>query len=121
MTERKELTCIGCPLGCQVTVELEGTNILSVTGHTCPRGEAYARKEVTSPARIVTSTLSVVGEGKSPVPCQTSRDIPKDKIFDIICALKEVKVVAPIQIGDVLVKDVAGTGADIIATANAYK
>ena len=119
MTERKELTCIGCPLGCQVTVELEGMDILSVTGHTCPRGEAYARKEVTSPTRIVTSTLSVVGEGKSPVPCKTSRDIPKDKIFDVISALKGIKVEAPIGIGDVLIKDVAGTGADIIATANA--
>lgn len=63
--EKRELTCIGCPLGCAVTVEMEGTEILSVTGNTCKRGEEYARKEVTNPTRIVTSIVHVNGREDS--------------------------------------------------------
>ena len=55
--EQRELTCIGCPLGCPLTVTLENRAVQSVQGNTCPRGDAYARKEVTAPTRIVTSTV----------------------------------------------------------------
>lgn len=54
--ETRELTCIGCPLGCSLTVTIENDEI-KVTGNTCKRGEAYAKKEVTDPKRIVTSTV----------------------------------------------------------------
>lgn len=116
--EQKNLTCIGCPLGCQITVELENGEVLSVTGNTCKRGDDYARKEVTSPTRIVTSTIRVAG-GKAPmVSVKTKSDIPKDKIFDCAKALKQVEVQAPVFIGDVVLSDVAGTGVDIVATKN---
>ena len=59
MMEKRELICIGCPMGCPLTVEMNGTEVVSVTGNTCPRGDAYARKEVTNPTRIVTSTVKV--------------------------------------------------------------
>ena len=114
--EQRVITCIGCPLGCLVTVELENGEIVSVTGNTCIRGDSYARKEVTSPTRIVTSTVKVTG-GKAPtVSVKTKSDIPKNKIFDCIKALKEVKVVAPVSIGDVVIGNVAGTGVDVVAT-----
>jgi len=112
------LICIGCPLGCPVTVEMEGKEVKSVKGHTCPRGEAYARKEMTNPTRIVTSTVRVAG-GKLPmVSVKTESDIPKDKIFDCVKALKDIEVIAPVKIGDVIVENVAGTGVNIIATKN---
>ena len=57
----RELTCIGCPLGCAITVTMDGSTVTAVTGNTCPRGDAYARKEVTNPTRIVTSTVRVNG------------------------------------------------------------
>ena len=57
--ERRELICIGCPLGCSLTVSMEGAEVVSVTGNTCKRGDVYARKEVTNPTRIVTSTVKV--------------------------------------------------------------
>ena len=114
--EQKNLTCIGCPLGCQITVELENGEVISVTGNTCKRGDDYARKEVTSPTRIVTSTVKVVG-GKAPVvSVKTKSDIPKDKIFDCTKALKDVIVQAPVSIGDVVLENVAGTGVDIVTT-----
>ena len=46
--ETRELTCIGCPMGCALTVELNGSEVVSVTGQTCKRGEDYAKKEVTN-------------------------------------------------------------------------
>ena len=114
--EQKNLTCIGCPLGCQLTVELENGEVISVTGNTCKRGDDYARKEVTSPTRIVTSTVKVNDGNVPTVSVKTKSDIPKGKIFDCAKALKEVIVQAPIAIGDVVLENVAGTGVDIVAT-----
>ena len=116
--EKRDLICIGCPLGCMITVEMEGTEVTNVTGHTCPRGKAYAEKEVTNPMRIVTSTVKVSGGDKVSVSVKTKSDIPKGKIFDVAKALKDVVVEAPVKIGDVLVEDAAQTGVEIVATAN---
>lgn len=116
--ETRELTCIGCPMGCALTVQLEGKEVVSVTGHTCKRGEDYAKKEVTNPTRIVTSSVVVTGGALAAVSVKTQYDIPKDKIFDCVKALKEVEVAAPVHIGDVVLADVAGTGVDVIATKN---
>lgn len=114
--EQKNLTCIGCPLGCQIVVELNDGEIKSVTGNTCKRGDDYARKEVTSPTRIVTSTVRVIGGNAATVSVKTKSDIPKSKIFECVKAMKEVIVQAPIAIGDVILSNVADTGVDIVAT-----
>ncbi|MCI8296370.1 MAG: DUF1667 domain-containing protein [Lachnospiraceae bacterium] len=114
--EKRELICIGCPMGCPLTVELEEGQVMSVTGHTCKRGDVYARKEVTNPTRIVTSTVKVEGGNADMVSVKTKEDIPKGKIFDCVRALKDVTVKAPVHIGDVVLADVAGTGVDMVAT-----
>lgn len=116
--EKRELTCIGCPMGCPLVVEMESVEVISVTGNTCPRGDIYARKEVTNPTRIVTSSVRVEGGQLAAVSVKTATDIPKGKIFDIARELKEVCVKAPVHIGDVVCKNVAGTGVDVIATKN---
>ena len=119
--ETRNLTCIGCPLGCSLVVEKEKDTVVSVNGNTCPRGDAYARKEVTNPTRIVTSTVRIKGGKLAMVSCKTKEDISKDKIFEVINELKSVEVNAPVRIGDVLVKNVAGTGVDIVASKNVEK
>lgn len=116
--EVRDLTCINCPLGCPLKVELEGNEVIRVSGNTCKRGDAYARKEVTNPTRIVTSTVKVVNRSMTMVSVKTREDIPKEKIFACIEALKDVEVEAPVHIGDVILADAAGTGVDIIATKN---
>ena len=116
--EKIELTCIGCPMGCPLVVEMENGAVSKVTGNTCPRGDAYGRKEVTDPTRIVTSTVRVQGGTLPVVSCKTRTDIPKGKIFDVVRALKTVTVPAPVAIGQVLVDNVADTGVEIIATKN---
>ena len=105
-------------MGCPLIVTMEAGEVISVTGNTCKRGDVYARKEVTNPTRIVTSTVRVSGGDADMVSVKTKEDIPKGKIFDCVKALKNVEVAAPVHIGDVLVKDVAGTGVDVIATKN---
>ena len=108
----RELTCIGCPLGCAITVTMDGSTVTAVTGNT------YARKEVTNPTRIVTSTVRVNGGIYPMANVKTASDIPKGRIFDCVNALKDITVNAPLKIGDVVLSDVAGTGVDIIAARN---
>lgn len=117
--EKRELTCIGCPLGCQITVEMEDGKVLNITGNTCPRGKAYAEKEVTNPTRIVTSTVKVTGADKQFVSVKTKEDVPKSKIYDVMEEINKVVVKGPVYIGDVVLSNVAGTGVDVIATKNA--
>ncbi len=113
--EVKNLICIGCPLGCPLTVTIDGENI-TVAGNTCPRGDDYARKEILSPTRIVTSSVRVKDGTIARVSCKTKNDIPKGKIFDIMKEIQAVCVEAPVAMGQVLIADVAGTGVEIIAT-----
>ncbi len=115
--ERRELICIGCPMGCPMTVEIEGTDI-TVSGNTCPRGEDYAKKEVLSPTRIVTSSVKIEGGTMAMVSVKTEHDIPKGKIMEIMDEIHHTKAKAPIAIGDVVIKNCAGTGVDIVATRN---
>ena len=103
-------------MGCPLVVTMDGGEVVSVTGNTCKRGEIYGRKEVTNPTRIVTSTVRVSGGSIDMVSVKTKEDIPKGKIFDCVKALKTVEVAAPVHIGDVIMKDVAGTGVDVVAT-----
>lgn len=116
--ETKNFICINCPLGCPLTVTLDGGKVVSVAGNTCKRGEAYAVKEVTAPARTVTSTVRVVGGERPVVAVRTKTDIPKDKIFDCMKVINTVEVSAPVRIGDVLIGNICGTGVDVVATAN---
>jgi len=116
--EKRELTCIRCPIGCHITVELENGEVKSISGNSCPRGEEYAASEVTHPVRTVTSLVSVEGGERPVVSVKTAGDIPKEKMMDVVSALKSVTVTAPVHIGDIIAKNIADTGVDIIATSN---
>lgn len=115
MSER-ELICISCPMGCRLTVKLEGNEVISVTGNTCPRGEEYARKECTNPERILTSTVKINGAVHRVLPVITDREIPLGKLFEAMEAIRKVEVDAPVREGDILIEDILGTGANVIAS-----
>ncbi len=118
--EVRELTCIQCPLGCPLTVTVDGENV-TVTGNTCPRGAVYGKKEVTDPTRTVTSTVEVEGGEIPRVSVKTAGDIPKDKIFGVMADIRNTKVTAPVTVGEVIVKNAADTGVDVIATKTVKK
>lgn len=119
--EKRNLTCIGCPMGCQVTVEFEGEEVFSVKGNSCAIGDKYARQEVTHPERTVTSTIIVTGGDKERCSVKTKGNIPKEKIFACMDAINHVKASAPVCIGDVVIENVCGTGVNVVATRNVDK
>ncbi|MDO4294032.1 MAG: DUF1667 domain-containing protein [Eubacteriales bacterium] len=116
--ETKNLICICCPLGCSLSVTLKNGEVTAVSGNSCPRGADYGRREATHPTRTVTSTVRVTGGTLPVVSVKTSADIPKAKIGSVIEAIRRLSVPAPVHIGDVLLKNAAGTQADIVATKN---
>ena len=116
--EVRELTCIRCPMGCQIRVEMDGDEIRSITGNTCPRGEQYASQEVKNPTRTVTSTVRVKGGEQPAASVKTASEIPKDRMIDIIRAIKEIELAAPVRIGDIVCENVADTGVNMVATSN---
>ena len=114
--EKRELICIGCPMGCALEVSIAEDGSIKVAGNTCGRGDSYARKEVLRPARTVTTTVKISGKTVEVLSVRTQKEIPKDRIFACMRELKDIQVKTPVYAGDVIVEDVADTGVDIIAT-----
>ena len=112
-----KMICINCPKGCELDVEKADDGIVSVTGNACPRGEEYGRSELVNPTRMVTGLVRVAGMRK-PLPVKTKTAIPKGKIDAVLFALHQTTVQLPVKIGDVIIPSVAGTGIDVVATAN---
>ena len=114
---KKELVCIVCPRGCHLTID-ENNN---VTGNSCPRGVTYAINEITNPLRMLTSTVFIKSEFIKRLPIITSKEISKNLIFDVMKEINKVRVEAPIKMHQVIIENVLGTGADIIATREVLK
>lgn len=114
----KELTCVVCPAGCRIAVELdENGKAASVTGNACPRGKAYAESEVTHPTRTLTSTVTLRGaaNGAATLPVRTSRPIPRDALFAAMDKIRALVVDAPVRTGDALISDFIEPGTNLIA------
>lgn len=122
--ENRTLTCINCPMGCQVNVKYEMKNGIpdmenaEITGNTCPRGKEYAISEMTNPTRTVTGTVSVSNRENVVVPVKTASPIPKHMVMEVAGVFGTIRVEAPCRIGDVAVSDVCGTGVDMVITNN---
>jgi len=115
MIKEITVTCIGCPMGCLVTVTMDDNTIVKIEGNVCKKGDDYSRDEVTNPTRMVTAVLSVDG-WREPLSVKTQQFIPKEKIFDCLKEIYKSKVTPPVSIGDVIVKNVCNTGVDVVAT-----
>lgn len=115
----RELTCICCPRGCRLTVDEE--NGYKVTGFSCERGEEYGRSECQHPVRTLTSSVPVDGGDHARCSVKTNVPIPKEALFDAMKELRTVRATAPIHTGDVLLKGIAGTEADIVAGRDVKK
>lgn len=112
----RNLTCVACPLGCSIEVEIEESQVVSVKGNTCKRGDQYARTEVTNPVRSLTTSVKLDGGIHPVVPVKSSGAIPKDKMFDCMNVINSVTAKAPVKIGDVIIKNILDLGVDIVAT-----
>ncbi|MDM8299865.1 DUF1667 domain-containing protein [Collinsella tanakaei] len=112
----REFTCIMCPQGCDISVELDGTTITSITGNKCAKGEAYVTQEIENPMRNIATSVLIDGGELPLASVRLSNVIPKDRIFDVMAEIRRVELPAPVHEGDVVIHDVLGLGADVIIT-----
>jgi CxxC motif-containing protein len=113
---KKQITCIECPAGCLLEVNVQEGAMEEVKGNKCEKGYAYAQKEVTSPERFLTSTVASEGLEMKRVPVRTNRPVPKERISDIMDVIRRKRIERPVKAGDVLEANVLGLGANIVAT-----
>jgi CxxC motif-containing protein len=115
--EAKEIICIVCPLGCQLEVSADGSpGGYTVKGNLCKRGEQYGIKEFTNPTRVLTTTIKLKNSKLKRLPVKTDSPIPKDILIDCMKELYYHEAEAPVKAGDIIMKDIMGTGANIIST-----
>ena len=120
MKNERKLTCIVCPKGCDLTVHLdENGKVENINGYTCPRGKDYALSECTFPTRTVTTTVRCEDGGI--VSVKTNKPIPKKMIFEIMTAINSINVNNSVHIGDIIIENVCGTGANVVATMEKTK
>lgn len=105
------LICIKCPRGCEINIE---NNI--ITGNACPKGEEYAKEELTCPKRIVTYLAK---SGNSVFPVKTDGEVPKSRVFDVVNEISKLNVTNP-KIGDVVIENVLKLGVNVVVTGNKY-
>ncbi len=113
----RKVVCVLCPLGCKIRIELdEEGNILSISGNKCPRGEGYAKDEIKDPKRVVTTSVKVL-DGELPLASvKTDGPIPKKYIFELMKILKNVEMKAPVNVGDVVVRNIFETNVNVVIT-----
>jgi len=116
--EKKHFTCVICPIGCEIDVELQGSDVVSMTGDKCARGKEFVLQELEEPMRILTTTVRIKGAKWAMLPVRTDKPIPKRLLFRVIKELADIELQAPVKVSDAIIKDIAGTDVNIIATRN---
>jgi len=114
---KKKMTCISCPMGCRLEVEYDDDRIISVENSRCKIGIKYAKTEIYDPRRMVTTTVRMNAAIKL-LPVKTTAPIPKELVKNVVEELKDITVSVPVQIGDVIKKNICGTDVNIVATRN---
>lgn len=112
----KKLTCIECPLGCLLSVNVENCRVVEVSGNKCPKGETYAASEIENPVRILTSAVLSENLSLKMVPVRTDKPIPKFKILEAMAEIKKLRVNRPLRVGDAVVNNFLGLGVNLVAT-----
>lgn len=112
----REFVCIVCPNGCSLTATLNGEEIIDIQGGLCARGKAYVEGELTNPKRTVSSSVRVVNGELPLVSVRLDDAIPKKDIFRFMEEIKRIRVEAPVAIGQVIIRDLWGSGVNVIAT-----
>lgn len=117
MSKEQEIICIMCPKGCLMKVAIDGNcDVLNITNNQCKEGEKYARAECKFPGRILTTTILAEGSLRKLLPARTNQPIPRGQLMDTMYFLSEIKVKPPIKAGQVIIRNLMKTGADLVAT-----
>ena len=114
---KKKFICIVCPRGCHITVDDDGT----ISGNKCIRGIDYVKTEMTSPKRIVTSTVKTIFKELPRVSVKTDKHVPKNKIMEIMKELSKVIITEPMERGSIIIENIMNTGSNIVLTRSCMK
>jgi len=115
MQEKVQITCIACPRGCRTKLTVGDGEVIDVEGAECKRGRKYVIQEFKHPVRVLTSTVKIEGGGYLSV--RTRGEVPKERIFDIMAMLREVKCRPPVEFEQVICENILDTGVNIVATS----
>jgi CxxC motif-containing protein len=110
------LTCVLCPVGCELEVSRDGSSDVQVIGNQCDKGIPFAVEEVLHPKRNLATSVPVRGTAATMVSVRLSGPVPREMIFPILAEIAKLRPEAPVRRGQVLIADVLGTGVDVIAT-----
>ncbi|MBM7622714.1 DUF1667 domain-containing protein [Sporohalobacter salinus] len=116
MKDKAVITCISCPIGCEIELEVVDDEITDIEGNRCPRGKEYAREEYFNPTRILPTTVRVKNGVLPLVPVKTAKPIPKEKLELAMDELAKVELEAPIKLGDIVIENILNTGVDVVTT-----
>ncbi|HOX17118.1 MAG TPA: DUF1667 domain-containing protein [Spirochaetales bacterium] len=111
-----EAVCVECPRGCRLSVRRSGGE-LTVSGAACPRGEAWGRRELLAPARVLTGTVRTTSRDMPRLPVRTREAIPLDTLLEAARALSSIVAAGPLVPGDTVIEDFKGLGVPLVATA----
>lgn len=112
-----EITCIGCPLGCRVTLTVSPDgNIENLTGNQCKEGTKYVTAEFQNPVRVFTAAVLTEGGGRL-LSVRTDKSVSKSRLKELMCAVAKVRVKPPVKMGQEIVHDILGTGANLVSTS----
>jgi len=110
------LTCVLCPVGCELEVKRDGSTKVEVSGNQCDKGIPFAVEEVLHPRRNLATSIPVRGTASKMVSVRLSRPVPREMIFPILAEIARLRPEVPVRRGQVLIAGVLGTGIDVIAT-----
>jgi len=116
LPEQRQFICVVCPVGCTIDATVEDGQLLETRGQACKRGIAYVHEELTSPKRMLTTTVRVIGGSLPLVPVRSSEALPKELLLQVAARLREVVLEAPVSEHEMVVEDVFGSGVDIITS-----
>lgn len=116
-----DMVCVVCPTSCLIHAEWNETELIRIDNNQCKLAWDYIQGEIFDPRRVVTTTIEVKGGDIPLVSVKTDKPVPKDLVMDVMDSLANESTEAPLNVGDVIVSDVLGTGSNIVATRKVVK
>jgi CxxC motif-containing protein len=117
----KTMICIMCPLGCRMEIQVEKEEIRQIQGNECKEGMKYAKKEISFPGRVLTTTIKTANPERPLLPVRSDREIPKDRLMDCMREIAKHKVMGSVKIGETVIQDILGLGINMTACHTMFK
>lgn len=106
----KEITCVICPAGCRILIDKD-----NISNYKCKKGLDYAKEELINPKRNITTTVKAINLTKKRVAVKLDKEIPKDKIFDVLKEIKKLKINEKVKRGEIIKENILNLGVNLIS------